>query len=311
VGEGVLTKACRKKPKPRQFFLFNDLLVYGNIVINKKKYNKQHLIPLEEVKLKSLEDEGQFKNGWLICTRGKSFAVFAATATEKQEWMAHINKCIEDLLRKSGKKAVDEHAAVWVPDSEAGTCMHCKKVQFTLVNRRHHCRKCGVVCCNACSSKRFLLPAQSSKPLRVCMTCYDELSSQSADQSYNKVKRRPLKSNTDRTPPPRPPPPSREPSNGSGKTHEEEDILTEEEEDGEGEHSCLAASRVMANPKLYQLTSLGQSTGLWWDSFEEDLEELGIGDARSAQDSSGEEDSDEEEPNNSTHESNDPPSSFY
>ena len=37
VGEGVLTKMCRKKPKPRQFFLFNDILVYGNIVINKKK----------------------------------------------------------------------------------------------------------------------------------------------------------------------------------------------------------------------------------------------------------------------------------
>ena len=94
---------------------------------------------------------------------------------------------------------------------------------------------------------------------------------------FTPVNRRPLKSNTDRTPPPRPPPPSREASNVSGKTHEEEDILTEEEEDGEGEHSGLAASRVMANPKLYQLTSLGQSTGLWWDSFEEDLEELGIG----------------------------------
>ena len=92
VGEGVLTKACRKKVKPRQFFLFNDLLVYGNIIINKKKYNTQHIIPLEDVKLKSLEDDGQFKNGWLICTRGKSFAVYAATATEKQEWMAHINK---------------------------------------------------------------------------------------------------------------------------------------------------------------------------------------------------------------------------
>ena len=139
VGEGVLTKSCRKKPKPRQFFLFNDILVYGNIIINKKKYTTQHIIPLEEVKLQPLDDDGVYKNGWLICTRGKSFAVYAATATEKHEWMAHINKvlkgikwlrnrvkkvdcylinffsqCIEDLIRKSGKKAADQHAAVWV-----------------------------------------------------------------------------------------------------------------------------------------------------------------------------------------------------
>ena len=43
VGEGVLTKLCRKKPKPRQFFLFNDILVYGNIVINKKKVIKVYI----------------------------------------------------------------------------------------------------------------------------------------------------------------------------------------------------------------------------------------------------------------------------
>lgn len=56
VGEGVLTKMCRKRPKPRQFFLFNDILVYGNIIIGKKKYNKQHIIPLEEVQLQGLDD---------------------------------------------------------------------------------------------------------------------------------------------------------------------------------------------------------------------------------------------------------------
>ena len=50
---------CRKRPKPRQFFLFNDILVYGNIVIGKKKYNKQHIIPLEEVQLEGLEDAGR------------------------------------------------------------------------------------------------------------------------------------------------------------------------------------------------------------------------------------------------------------
>nr|CAG4650551.1 EOG090X0FI9 [Sida crystallina] len=175
VGEGVLTKMCRKKPKARQFFLFNDILVYGNIVISKKKYNKQHIIPLEEIKLQILDDDGPYRNGWLICTASKSFAVYAATATEKAEWMAHINKCVEDLLRKSGKKPLGEHAAVWVPDTEANICMHCNKSQFNVINRRHHCRKCGAVVCGPCSSKRYLLPVQSSKPLRVCLTCYDVL----------------------------------------------------------------------------------------------------------------------------------------
>jgi len=176
VGEGVLTKACRKKPKPRQFFLFNDLLVYGNIILNKKKYNKQHIVPLEEVKLQTLEDEGPYRNGWLICTRGKSFAVYAATAGEKQEWMAHIDACIRDLLQKGGKKAASDHAAVWVPDSEANNCMVCKRVSFNVINRRHHCRKCGCVVCGHCSSQKFLMPAQSSKPLRVCDNCYAILS---------------------------------------------------------------------------------------------------------------------------------------
>lgn len=181
VGEGVLTKMCRKKPKPRQFFLFNDILVYGNIIIPKKKYNKQHIIPLEEVKLENLEDDGAVKNGWLVRTPTKSFAVYAATSTEKGEWMAHINKCVKDLIEKTGKKPSKEHAAVWVPDAEATVCMNCRKSQFTLINRRHHCRKCGAVVCNPCSNKKVILASQSSKPLRVCLHCYDELSTSKTD----------------------------------------------------------------------------------------------------------------------------------
>lgn len=99
----------------------------------------------------------EYRNGWQIRTTSKSFAVYAATSTEKQEWMAHINKCVEDLLKKSnnskyqmsnisfnhyfvinigGKKRVSKVAAVWVPDNEANICMHCKKTQFTMIVRR-------------------------------------------------------------------------------------------------------------------------------------------------------------------------------
>ncbi|QQP32359.1 Pleckstrin -like proteiny domain-containing family F member 2, partial [Caligus rogercresseyi] len=124
VGEGILTKACRKKPKPRQFFLFNDLVVYGNILINKKKYNKQRIIPLEEVKLQSLEDDGVFCNGWLICTRGKSFAVYAATPEEKEDWMSHIQRCIDELLSSSGKSPPDEHAAFGCRTPRHGTACY-------------------------------------------------------------------------------------------------------------------------------------------------------------------------------------------
>jgi len=50
--------------------------------------------------------------------------------------MVHINKCIKDLLEKGGKKPADEHAAVWVPDAAASTCMRCQKSQFNIINRR-------------------------------------------------------------------------------------------------------------------------------------------------------------------------------
>lgn len=58
VGEGVLIKECRKKPKPRYFFLFNDILVYGTSVMGKKKYFNQHIINLNNVQIKSIPESG-------------------------------------------------------------------------------------------------------------------------------------------------------------------------------------------------------------------------------------------------------------
>lgn len=52
----------------------------------------------------SAESNGDvLRNGWLIISPSKSFAVYAQTAMEKQEWMSHMTRCIDGQKAKSGK----------------------------------------------------------------------------------------------------------------------------------------------------------------------------------------------------------------
>jgi len=193
VGEGILIKACKKDNKARQFFLFNDILVYGSILIHKKRYNQQHIIPLEEVSIKELPDyEGtDQQNGWQIMAGAKSFVVYAATPNERREWIHHIRECSKELRKSLPPTTEAEsitHAPVWEPDSSTTTCLVCRETQFSIINRRHHCRKCGKVVCGACSSHKFLLPKISSRPLRVCTPCFHILADLKRSQSVVNIK---------------------------------------------------------------------------------------------------------------------------
>jgi len=95
--------SCKKREPPRVFYLFNDILVYGNII--SKKYNQQHIIPLEDVAVSSLEDDGQYRNLVLIKTPTKSFKVYTPTKREKTKWMASINRRVQDHLEKMNSEA--------------------------------------------------------------------------------------------------------------------------------------------------------------------------------------------------------------
>jgi FYVE zinc finger len=45
----------------------------------------------------------------------------------------------------------------WMSDSESDSCLECKS-SFNLLLRRHHCRRCGGLFCDNCTSKRILIP---------------------------------------------------------------------------------------------------------------------------------------------------------
>ena len=89
-----------------------------------------------------------------------------------------------ELAKQSGRK--------WKDDTDVASCSGCQG-GFSLTNRKHHCRNCGNIFCNDCSSKQvryclfmFLIAhsnvpqanmAGYKKPQRVCEGCFNELGS--------------------------------------------------------------------------------------------------------------------------------------
>ena len=59
---------------------------------------------------------------------------------------------------EGGGVTVRTATARWKADNEANACENekCKK-QFTFVRRKHHCRRCGGIFCDACTTKRKVL----------------------------------------------------------------------------------------------------------------------------------------------------------
>lgn len=67
----------------------------------------------------------------------------------------------------------------WVRDEDANYCMCCRRSVFTMLTRRHHCRRCGRVVCYSCSAKRMSVPKlYADVPVRVCDDCYRQTEEQ-------------------------------------------------------------------------------------------------------------------------------------
>lgn len=77
----------------------------------------------------------------------------------------------------------------WVPDEEATRCGKCAE-EFSLITRRHHCRKCGNIFCAKCSDHfPFLRELGFAERERVCDECYIQKLLQSVEEDQPSVQK--------------------------------------------------------------------------------------------------------------------------
>lgn len=165
-----------------------------------------------EVLKESSEEEIEKKNKELkdMCASlddiaGEKLALEAQLAASQSEQQALLERCyassaesenlrktITDLRRQLEESQAALHelgrenqtlqlelekllGRKWTEDSDVISCSLCQK-EFSIIVRKHHCRNCGQIFCNECSSKMAPI-ASNKKPVRVCDSCYNELGS--------------------------------------------------------------------------------------------------------------------------------------
>ncbi|KAK5867155.1 hypothetical protein PBY51_011671 [Eleginops maclovinus] len=198
--EGILKKLSRKVMQPRMFFLFSDTLLYTTPA-QSGQFKFNNMLSLAGMKVSKPSQEA-YQNELNIESVERSFILSASSATERDEWLEAISTAISDYTRKkisfiSGKPPEEfelrdygdgaplgSKAPIWIPDPRTTMCMICT-CEFTLTWRRHHCRACGKVVCQSCSSNKYCLEYLKNRMARVCDQCIDVLLQQKSKQAQS------------------------------------------------------------------------------------------------------------------------------
>ncbi|CAI5739492.1 unnamed protein product [Peronospora destructor] len=183
---GKLTKMSTKRQEDVMMHLFNDILLYSGILIT-GGYRVRRIVHLHS-KAVGVKTEVPASVQALFDQQSRR----RRPPRSQREWVEAISCAVtEAQKRKQPKDGKDgdgdgknpeacegpaDAAALWVPDDVAGSCNICNASFRAYYRRRHHCRRCGTVVCDACSTGRApLFVGESSRAERVCSPCFKVL----------------------------------------------------------------------------------------------------------------------------------------
>ncbi len=116
---------------------------------------------------------------------------------EEQQLLLQLENDSKELEKKNEieSKKKQNLKEFWMPDNLCKTCYNCGE-SFTIYRRKHHCRICGQIFCNPCSSYYIdgaFVQVQGN--VRACKICFDQ-NSKSAINDALKSKRRSQRSDS-------------------------------------------------------------------------------------------------------------------
>ena len=147
-----------------------------NTVITADEVEKHSYHSRRHSKRERSNSDSDLQRGIVVNVEGQSGSGQITYINEEQMEVVEFAKNVakRQFATKSTPTAIERRSvlakAPWQPSESVLKCMLCEGA-FGWINRKHHCRNCGIVVCSHCSpNKQYIAAYQSMQ--RVCKKCF-------------------------------------------------------------------------------------------------------------------------------------------